>query len=62
LISEGWTHVRVTYDASQGRVQAWAGGQTSPSLIAVDLSLGAGRVGLGSFFGTASFRNFKLSA
>ena len=27
----------------------------------IDLSLGAGRVGLGSFFNTARFRNFRLT-
>ena len=36
-------------------------GQTSPSLKGIDLSLGAGRIGLGSFFNTASFRNFSLT-
>ena len=31
------------------------------ALKGVDLSLDAGRIGLGSFFNTAKFRNFKLT-
>jgi len=61
LLSDGWHAVRMQYDAASGLVQAWVDGQTSPSLRAVDLSLGAGRIGLGSFFNTASFRRFRLS-
>jgi hypothetical protein len=49
------------YDAATGLVEAWVDGRTSPSLKAVDLSLGAGRIGLGSFFNTASFRRFRLT-
>lgn len=60
LPTDGWHAVRVDYDASTGLVQAWVDGKTSPSLKAVDLSLGAGRIGLGSFFNTASFRRFRL--
>jgi len=61
LITEEWHKVRVRYDAANGHVQCWVDGATSPSLKGVDLSLGAGRIGLGSFFNTASFRNFKLT-
>jgi len=60
LPTDGWHPVRMQYDASSGLVQAWVDGRTSPSLRAVDLSLGAGRIGLGSFFNTASFRRFRL--
>ena len=61
LTTGGWHKVRMTYDASTGMLEAWVDGKTSPSLKAADLSLGAGRIGLGSFFNTGSFRNFKLS-
>lgn len=61
LPTSGWHAVRMEYDAASGLVQAWVDGKTSPSLKAVDLSLGAGRVGLGSFFNTASFRRFRLA-
>lgn len=61
LLSEDWLPVKVRYDAAKGLVESWVGGQTSPSLKAIDLSLGAGRIGFGSFFNTASFRNFKLT-
>ncbi|HPT29240.1 MAG TPA: hypothetical protein PLZ95_22670 [Bryobacteraceae bacterium] len=61
LPTEGWHKVKMTYDASKGLLEAWVDGQTSPSLKAIDLSLGAGRIGIGSFFNTGSFRNFKLT-
>jgi hypothetical protein len=61
LLGKDWYKVRVRYDASKGLVECWVNGQTSPSLKGVDLSLGAGRIGLGSFFNTANFRNFKLT-
>ncbi len=61
LPTDGWHKVKMTYDAATGLVEAWVDGKTSPSLKAVDLSLKAGRIGLGSFFNAASFRNFKLT-
>jgi hypothetical protein len=60
LPTEDWTPVRLTYSAKTGEVRVWANGQTTPALRGVDLSLGAGRVGLGSFFETAQFRNLKI--
>lgn len=61
LVGEDWHKLKVVYDASKGLVEAWVDGATSASLKGVDLSLGAGRIGLGSFFNTAAFRNFKLT-
>jgi hypothetical protein len=62
LPTADWHAVRMQYDAATGTVEAWVDGKTSPSLKAVDLSLRGGRVGLGSFFNTASFRRFRLRA
>lgn len=56
-----WTPIRVTYDGSKGLVETWVRGEKNTSLRGIDLSLGAGRIGLGSFFHTGSFRNFKLT-
>lgn len=61
LVSEDWHAVKVTYDAAAAQVEAWVDGQTTPALRGIDLSLGAGRIGLGSFFDTAAFRNFRLT-
>lgn len=61
LLREDWHKVKVAYDANKGLVEAWVDGQTSPSLKGVDLSLGTGRIGFGSFFNTAGFRNWKLT-
>jgi hypothetical protein len=62
LRSEEWHKVRLLYDGTTGRVDVWVDGETSPSMRAVDLSLGAGRFGIGSFFDMATFRNLKVSA
>lgn len=61
LLHEGWHKVKLVYDGTRGRADVWVDGVTSPSLRAVDLSLGAGRWGIGSFFDTGSFRNVRYS-
>jgi hypothetical protein len=61
LTSEQWHKVRLQYDASTHRVDVFVDGKTSPSMQAVDMSLGAGRFGIGSFFDLGSFRNVRLS-
>jgi len=61
LAVPGWHSIRLTYDAASGLVETQVDGFPNPSLRAVDLSLEVGRVGLGSFFDTADFRNVKLT-
>lgn len=61
LATDGWHRVKLTHDARSGIVSVTVDGKSSPSLEAVDLSLGAGRVGLGSFFEKAHFRNVKIT-
>ena len=56
-----WTHVKLTYDGRTGAVDVLVNRQPNISLKAVDMSLGAGRIGLGSFFETAEFRNVKIT-
>lgn len=58
--STKWTKVRLVYDASTHLVETWIDERLNPSLRGVDLSLGAGAIGLGSFFNTGSFRRFSL--
>ncbi len=60
LIGEDWHKVRFVYDGVTGKAEAWVDGKTSPSMRAVDLSLGAGKVGIGSFFDLGSFRNVSI--
>ena len=50
LPAENWIRVKVVHDGS--RVYAEVDGKRNPSLEGLDLSLTAGRVGLGSFFET----------
>ncbi len=61
LSGERWQKVKLVYDASKGRVDVWVDGETSASMRGVDLSLGAGRFGIGSFFDMGSFRNLRYS-
>jgi hypothetical protein len=60
LTEEIWYKVRLVYDGHTGKVEMFVNGQTSPSLRAYDLSLGAGKLGVGSFFDTGQFRNVKI--
>jgi hypothetical protein len=57
-----WYHVRLTFDGQSGTVQVAVNGQPIPALHAIDLSLRAGRVGLGSFDETADFKNVKIAS
>jgi hypothetical protein len=59
-----WTRVRLEYDAAKGRAVVFVNGdkRVNPALEAIDLSLGEGKTGLGSFFETAQFRNVRITA
>ena len=61
LTSEEWHKVRLVYSAKTGRVDVWVNGETSPSMRAIDWSLGAGKVGIGSFFDLGAFRNVRIT-
>jgi hypothetical protein len=50
-----WYGVRLVYNSSTGLAEVFVNGDANPSLRAVDLSLGSGKVGLGSFFETGFF-------
>jgi len=56
-----WYKVRLDYDATSGTVDVTVNGQPNTSLHGIDLSLGAGQVGLGSFFETAVFRDVRIT-
>ncbi len=56
-----WYKVRLDYDGETGTVNVTVNGQPNTSLRGTDLSLGAGRVGLGSFFETAMFRSVRIT-
>ena len=60
LTEEKWYKVRLVYDGRSGKVEVFVDGKTSPSLRAVDLSLTAGKIALGSFFDTGQFRNVRI--
>lgn len=61
LLEERWYKVRLVYDGRKGDVRVFVDGKTYPSLHAVDLSLKAGKIGIGSFFDMGSFRNVKIT-
>lgn len=56
-----WYHVTLMHDAKTGTVGVTVDGRAVPSLQAVDLSLGAGKVGIGSFDETAAFRKVRIT-
>jgi hypothetical protein len=62
LFDETWHKVKLVYDGTTGRVDVWVNDKTSPSMRAVDMSLGAGKFGIGSFFDLGSFRGLKVSS
>ena len=61
LSNAEWYRVTADYDAKTGLAEVKVNGQQLPSLRAIDLSLGPGKVGIGSFFQKALFRNVKIS-
>ena len=60
LTSEEWHKVRLVYDGKAGKVEVFVNGKTSPSMQATETKLGAGKVGLGSFFDLGEFRNVRI--
>lgn len=61
LTGEDWHKVRLVYDGRTGKVEVFVNGVTSPSMQAVDTTLGAGKVGLGSFFDLGQFRRVRIT-
>jgi hypothetical protein len=55
-----WYHVRLIHDGKSGAIQVTVDGRLIPALHAIDLSLGSGRVGIGSFDETGYFKNVKV--
>ena len=56
-----WYHVQLVYDGGPGTVHVLVDGRAVPALQAVDRSLSAGKIGLGSFDETADFKNVKFT-
>lgn len=56
-----WYHVRLTHEAGTGTVRVTVDGKPVPALHAVDLSLGPGKAGLGSFDETVEYKNVRIT-
>jgi hypothetical protein len=56
-----WYHLKLTHDAQTGSVEVTVDGQAVQALKATDVSLGAGKVGVGSFDETGEFKNVKIT-
>jgi hypothetical protein len=56
-----WYHAKLTHDAKTGAVAVTVDGKPVPALRAVDMSLGPGNIGLGSFDETAEFKNVRIT-
>ncbi len=61
LPTQEWTPVKLVFDGDSGRCYVEVDGKSNPSLIAYDLSLRHGRIGLGSFDETGDFRKVKIT-
>jgi hypothetical protein len=61
-VNRRWYHAVLTHDPAAGTVSVTVDGRELPALRAVDLSLGPGQVGIGSFDETADFKNLKITA
>lgn len=57
---EKWYQVKLVYDGRSGEVTVWVDGKTTPSLHALEPTLKAGQIGIGSFFDLGQFRNVKI--
>jgi hypothetical protein len=60
LTKTAWHHVRMTWSGKTGELVAYLDGKTTGAHRGIDLSLTHGRIGLGSFFHTAEFKNLKI--
>ena len=58
---DDWYKVQLTHDAKTGIAGVTINGKALTVFEAVDLSLGPGRIGFGSFFNTALFRNVRIT-
>ena len=56
-----WHHVVLKHDARSGTIEVTVDGRELEALRAVDLSLGPGKVGVGSFDETGAFRNVRIT-
>ena len=56
-----WVPVKLVFDGDSGRCYVEVNGERNPSLDGVDLSLRWGRVGIGSFNETGSFRRVRIT-
>lgn len=57
---QSWHRVRATRDAASGVIEVYFDDSNTPILSAVDKTIEAGRVGVGSFDDIAEFRNIKV--
>ena len=60
LPDTNWHKVKLVWSGKTGEVNVTVDGQTTGALRGIDLSLKSGKIGLGSFFETAQFRNLKV--
>ena len=60
LPDTNWHKVKLVWSGQTGEVVVTVDGQTTNALRGIDLSIKSGKIGLGSFFDTAQFRNLKV--
>jgi hypothetical protein len=57
---QAWHRVKATRDGATGLIEVFFDNSSTPILSAVDSTIAAGRVGVGSFDDVAEFRNIKV--
>jgi len=61
LKDQNWHRVRLERDGATGRIEIYVDGSKAPVLVALDTTIRAGRVGLGSFDDTGEFRKIQIT-
>ncbi|MFI1395694.1 PQQ-dependent sugar dehydrogenase [Streptomyces sp. NPDC020681] len=61
IADAAWHDVRVVHCADSGEIAVYVDGSGHPLMTAVDKTLGAGRVGFGSFDNVGSLRDLKVT-
>jgi hypothetical protein len=62
LKDQAWHRVRLVRDGTTGKIEIYVDKSRKPVLSAVDVTIGAGRVGFGSFDDTGEFRKIVVNA
>jgi hypothetical protein len=58
--TDGWHHVKVVRDASEGTIKVYFDDMETPAMTAQDKTFASGQVGLGTFDDTGEWDNVTI--